>query len=305
MTHRKRDNRKTLYLLMDTETTKNNGLVFDFSYELFDRHGLRYEYGSFLFTDILAIEEPYFKEKIANYWQHVFRKNIVPLPMHTVRFIFNRMIKKYTRRNYKIIICAYNAAFDVSHLGSTSINVNKEKFLIEMNENLYFYDLWEGWCEGCPIDYGYTAPWTHENPGTINPKTGKPFPWNVKTSAESVYQYISGKPDFIEKHVAFEDIVIEKVILFDILKRKKKLHIVQSPKDFVSMPWKIVQERCKKPIEERIAKELAYRETMASLPDLKPRLDEQNKPSIIFPYEPIVADEYDIFSNTEKKEEQE
>src|SRR5690349_9795155 len=105
MTRPKRDNRKTLYLLMDTETTKKNGLVFDFSFELFDRFGLTYEYGSYLFTDILAIEEPFFKEKIANYWQYVYRKKIVPMPLHTVRFIFNRMLKKYANSNYKIVIC--------------------------------------------------------------------------------------------------------------------------------------------------------------------------------------------------------
>lgn len=281
MTRPKRDNRKTLYLLMDTETTKNNGLVFDMAYELFDRNGLTYEYGSFLFTDVLAIEEPFFKDKIATYWEMVYRKKIVPMSIHMARFLFNRMLEKYTSRNYKVVICAYNASFDVKHLGDTSAHLNKEKFVIKPNKNLLFYDLMHGWVENCPVDYGWTAPWTREAPWEPDPRTGRPQPWNIKTSAESVYQYITGKPDFIEKHVAFEDIVIEKVILFDILKRKKKLYIVESPKDFITPCWQIAQERCKVPIKARKEKELAFRATLEVDPNLKVRLE--NEPTIIFP----------------------
>lgn len=295
MTRTPRDRRKTLYLLMDTETTKNNGLVFDFAFELFDRHGFTYEYGSYVFTDILAIEEPFFKEKIADYWKHVYRRKITPMPMHTVRFLFNRMLKKYADSNYKIVICAYNANFDVTHLGSTSRNVNSEHFLTTKHDNIKFLDLWHGWADGCPVEYGYTAPWVHETPGRLNPKTGKPYSWNIKTSAESVYQYIIGNNNFIEKHVAYEDIVIEKVILFDMLKRKKKLHIVDSPKDFVSMPWKIVQERCAKPIEIRKEKQLQLYAMLDSVPKLAEQVEETQQTSIVFPeqeeYEHILRDE--------------
>ena len=288
MTRPKRDSRKVLYLLMDTETTMKNGLVFDMAFKLFDRNGRMYEYGSYLFTDVLAIEEPYFKEKIATYWQYVYRKKIVPLPLHTVRFIFNRMLRKYTERNYKIVICAYNALFDVTHLGDTSRNLNKENFVIELNDNIKFFDLWHGWVSGCPVDYGYTAPFVHGKlAGTTNPKTKKAFSWNIKTSAEAVYQYIVDNPNFVEHHVAFEDIIIEEIILFDILKRKKKLHIVDNPKHFVSMPWKIAQERCRVPIEARKNKELSLREILESVPDISTRLDHMtdNKPTIVFPAE--------------------
>jgi len=47
--------KQTLYLMLDTETTMKNGLVFDAAFELFDRSGNTYEYGSYLFSDVLAI----------------------------------------------------------------------------------------------------------------------------------------------------------------------------------------------------------------------------------------------------------
>jgi hypothetical protein len=253
--------RKTLYFLVDTETTEKNGMVFDMAFDLFDRTGRTYEYGSYLFKDVLMIEEPFFKEKIGQYWNLAFKQRVKPVSVRTARYVFNHIVGKYLRQGFKVVICAYNAAFDLSHLSLTCENLLNVKWMTPESKGVQFLDLWHGWVAGCPVEYGYTADFVHgAKAGTINPKTKKPFSWNIKTSAESVYKYIADNQHFEEKHIAHSDIIIEKVILLDILRRKKKLHIVDHPSKFVSMPWKIAQERCREPIEFRKAKQMSMAE---------------------------------------------
>lgn len=262
--------RKTLYCILDTETTMKNGMVFDVAWDIIDRFGNSYDKQSFVITDVLAIEEPFYKDKIAQYWTLVFKRKAKPLKLRAIRRIFNDTIKRLIAKGYKVVICAYNASFDVSHLGLTSNNLlNGLPFLTFKDANLKFLDLWHAWVMGCPVDFGYFAPWTNgEKAGTKNPKTGKPYPFNIKTSAETVYRYISGIHDFEEKHMAHSDIIIEKVILLDTLRRKKKLPIVSHPKEFVAMPWKIAQQRCRKPIEERKKQQSSFLEIIENVPEI-------------------------------------
>lgn len=266
--------RKTLFCLIDTETTMKNGMVFDFAYHLVDKNGQTYEKGSYLFTDVLAIEEPFYKEKIAQYWKLVYKKHIQPGSLRAVRHMYNAMLQRY--QGFKIVIAAYNAAFDTSHLALTSHNLLKKPWLWESNKNVLFFDLWHGWIVNCPVEYGYTAPFTV-------PAKGRPMTYNIQTSAEAVYKYISGNDKFKEKHIAYADLIIELVILLDIIKRKKKMHIVDHPKHFVSMPWKLAQQRCRGPIEFRKAKQLSMAEIIEQVPEA------ENESVITFPETELVV----------------
>lgn len=275
--------KRVLYCIVDCETTKQNGLVFDMAYTVIDKKRRVYARGSFLFKDVLAIEEAWYKEKISQYWLMVNKGKIKPVTFKVARRIFNKQIADLQAQGYKIIFCAYNAKFDIDHLGLTSQELTKQKFL---SVKMPLFDLWHGWVSGCPVEYGYFAPWTAEKPGTINPKTGKPFPWNIKTSAEVVYKWLSEDANFEEKHIAHSDILIEEIILMDIFKRKQKMHIVQTPKEFVSMPWKIAQERCRVPIEFRKAKQMSFDAIASNVPDISTRqghMTEGKQPTIIFP----------------------
>jgi hypothetical protein len=255
---------------MDTETTMKNGLVFDFAFELFDKRGLTYESGSFLFKDVMSIEEPFYKEKIANYWVLASKKYVKPMTVRAVRRIVNNTLRKYTALGFQIIICAYNAQFDVTHMGMTSEELTGKKFLDPDIKGIKFFDLWHGWCVGCPIEFGYSAPMTPAG--------------NLRTTAETVFRYLTDNPNFVERHVAFFDLQIEKIILMDILKRKKKMHIVNSPKEFVSMPWKLVTQRCRKPIEFRKAKQESMAEIIEQVPDLSTKEGHlKENPTIFFP----------------------
>ncbi len=275
--------RKTLYCIVDSETTKQNGLVFDMAYNFVDKKANSYASGSFLFKDVLALEEAWYKEKIAQYWTLAFKHKVKPVTFKVGRFAFNRDLARLRAMGYKIIFCAYNAPFDIDHLGMTSLELCGQQFLEKINTPLALFDLWHGWVAGCPIDYGLTAPFVHgDKAGAINPDTGKPFSWNIKPSAEAVYKYISGDENFEEKHIAHSDIMIELIILLDILKRKRKMHVVQSAKDFVHMPWKLAQERCKVHIETRKNRQMSFREIVNTIPDQTVTAKER-RPTILFP----------------------
>lgn len=268
--------------MCDIETTMKNGMAFDIAYDLIDKKKKVYESGSFLVKDVLAIEEPFYKDKIARYWTLAYKHKIKPMSMKAIRKVMNEVISDYLADKHKVVFCAYNAAFDTSHLSLTSQNIIKKPFLKESAKGLLFLDLWYAWVQGCPIDFGWHAPWTHgDKAGTINPKTGKRFPFNIKTSAEAVFRYISDNPAFIEEHIGYADLIIEKDILVNVLKRKKQLPIVTSPKFFQAMPWKIAQERCKVPIEARKNKQMSMLELMADIPDLTQKTGHMTE--IVFP----------------------
>jgi hypothetical protein len=61
----------------------------------------------------------------------------------------------------------------------------------------------------------------------------------VRTTAEKVYSYLSGNPDFIESHTALHDAQIETEILHRLLARKTPI-----PYNVLDhMPWRKAQKR--------------------------------------------------------------
>lgn len=228
---------KTVFVVIDTETTKRNGLVFDFGWTSFDRYGKTYSQGSYIAKDVLALDNPFYKAKIARYWDMAYNREIEPLTFETIRAKFNAHLKELIDARNRPIVCAYNAAFDTRQLALTSFKMLEKRFL---EHRVRLLDIWDAWASECPKRY--TA--------EISPSG------NVRTTAESVFRYEAGQPTFEEAHIAFPDTQIEKVILEKVLRRKKKLPIVDSPKNFSPHPWKKVQERVKKKVPTEVVKEL-------------------------------------------------
>lgn len=216
----------TLFLIFDSETTKKNGLVFDMSWELIDRKGKIYDKASFLCKDVLRIDDPFYKDKISDYWLQVFKGLIKPHSFRVARKIFNDTVHKYQKAGYRVIFCAYNAAFDVGAVGNTSLRMVNKRFC---DHPLELMDLWHNFCLYVPKVYADV--------------TEKSEAGNYRTSAEAAFRFITCQPSFEEKHIAHSDVVIERQILNHILKRKRKLFIVDNPKKFVANPWKIAKER--------------------------------------------------------------
>lgn len=227
----------TLFLIVDTETTKRNGLVFDAAWKLRDRKGHIYSSGSILFKDVLRIDDPFYKEKISDYWTLVSKNKIKPLTFAAGRRILLDEIKKYKKLGYRIIFTAYNAVFDAGALGSTSQRMLNSKFF-DNDSICEIMCLWNAFVLIVPMDYFRTCEISEKG--------------NPRTNAENVYRYLVKNDKFAEKHIAHSDVGIEDVILDHILRQKKKLPIYNSPKDIPGNLWKVAKIRGEKITNERL-----------------------------------------------------
>lgn len=168
----------------------------------------------------------YYGWKMPKYWQGVYERKIVPMP-------FADVLRKLTATVdfYDVdAIAAYNAGFDNRAMGKTT------EWMFDnpnwLNRQVPIWDIWGGACSNiCNTEKFFK--WA-ENHGYIS-EAGNP-----KTSAEVVFQYITGKPDFEEEHTGMEDSEIEAAILFSVLRRKRKADMA-----IRANPWKEVADKYK------------------------------------------------------------
>lgn len=63
---------------------------------------------------------------------------------------------------------------------------------------------------------------------------------NIRTTAETIYRYLTNNTDFVESHTGLKDVEIESEILFTCLKKRKKMS-----KEITNAAWRIPQKRFK------------------------------------------------------------
>ena len=214
---------KNAYVVMDTETSFRNGLVFDFGWTTIDKRGNVIGRGDLNFLDVITKEKPYYIHKIAGYAKRQRKGTHAVTTFVAGRRLFNAHLSWLASQNFRIILCAYNAGFDCRVLGSTSQTMTGKPFLTHKVELM---DIWGNWANSAPKCYD--APLTAS--GRFK-----------STTAQNVYRFESNQPAFIEAHTAYEDTTIEAQILQKILRRKKKLHIVKSPRDFQQHIWEMFE----------------------------------------------------------------
>jgi len=212
--------KKNAYIVLDTETSKANGLVFDLGWTTRDRKGNILGQASLNFLDVVCIEKPYYHNKIANYARDQRKGNHKVTTFSVGQRLFNLHIQSLISKNYRVILCAYNASFDCRVLKGTSQRILKKPFL---RHSVELMDIWGNWAKSAPKNY--SAPKT---------ASGK----FLSTSAENVFRFEFQDPNFIEKHTAFADTIVESKILDKILMRRKKVKIVKNPNFFDSHIWK-------------------------------------------------------------------
>ena len=215
--------RKNAFIVMDTETSAHNGLVFDFGWTTITKRGNILGKADLNFLDVITKEKPYYINKIAGYAKRQRHGVHKVTTFAAGRRLFNAHLSWLASQNYRIILCAYNAGFDCRVLGSTSQAMTGKPFLTHKVDLL---DIWGNWATSAPKHYD--APLTAS--GRFK-----------STTAQNVYRFESNQPDFIEAHTAYEDTTIEAQILQKILRRKKKLHIVKSPRDFQQHIWEMFE----------------------------------------------------------------
>ena len=216
---------KNAYVVMDTETSFRNGLVFDFGWTTITKRGDILGTGDLNFLDVITKEKPYYINKIAGYAKRQRHGVHKVTTFAAGRRLFNAHLSWLASQNYRIILCAYNAAFDCRVLGSTSQAMTGMPFLMHKVDLL---DIWGNWAT--------SAPKTYDAPLTASGRF-------KSTTAQNVYRFEMQMPDFIEAHTAYDDTRIEAQILLKVLNRKKKLRIVKSPRDFQSHIWEMFEIR--------------------------------------------------------------
>lgn len=217
--------KKTLFCVTDIETTVKRRIAFDVAWKTIDRKGKEYNRGSYVVKDAFALDVPYFKEKLGFYFDDTYSHLITPRCFNSVRTIYNQQIQELKLQGYKIIFCAYNAAFDSKYLGVTAEKLLGKKFLYELMPML---DIWHYWANSCPLHY------------TAKLTASKKF---YSTTAEDVFRFEAQQTDFIEKHIAWHDVEAEAQILLNVLRRKKKMPIVYNPKNFTGGIYRLANNR--------------------------------------------------------------
>jgi hypothetical protein len=220
-------NEKTLFVVLDIETTDKKRLAFDVAWTITDKQGNDYGSGSYLISEVLKLDKPYYKDKWSQYLLDLEAGKIAYATISEVIDTLNDQIANLKAKGHRVIICAYNARFDLTWLPYTYLYVTNDRTnkFDQWNDLL---DIWDFWGESVPLSYD-----AHKT------QSGK----YLSTSAESAFRYEYQQPDFVEMHIGWHDVAIEKDILLKTLKRKKKMPIVQSKEQFEGAVWKKINER--------------------------------------------------------------
>lgn len=222
-------NKPTVFVVTDIETTLKKRIAFDVAWQTIDRSGRIYGKGSYVIREAFRVDVPFFAEKLGHYFDDAYSHLIRPASIVEVRDKYNKQVKDLQESGHRVILCAYNAAFDFKYLPETFQSLTGDS-LPWMKTKTEILDIWDYWGESVPRHYAQMAPAS---------ASGK----YISTSAESAYKFEFLKPDFIERHIAWSDVQIESDILLKALSRKKKLPAVKSPKEFTGSVWKKINTR--------------------------------------------------------------
>lgn len=219
------DNRKSYYLVFDTETANKrpsetvnamNSLVYDFGCAVCDKQGNIYETESCVVSDIFLdefskMQSAYYNKKIPYYIKDLADQKRKLIQFVELIEMVDRLIKKW---NIKAVI-AHNSTFDLGSLQSTAM------WLSDDTTNYFFpsVEVWDtmkmardtickskSYKDFC-AEYGFLT------------KNNRP-----KATAESLFAYITDTPDFKESHTGLEDVLIEVKIFAHCMKQHKKMN---------------------------------------------------------------------------------
>lgn len=206
------DERKALYLVLDTETAGNfdHPLIYNIGWQVIDKKGNVYLTEEYLINEIFfnanLMNTAYYREKIPFYYKELQAGRLLAV---NGAYVWERLedIKKTFP---KIKICAYNAGFDKFALECTfNKPLESESFIDIWNMFFTFTEKSKKYQDFCEKN-GYTY---IDKYGNIK----------LRTKAEIAYRYIKNDTSFIENHTALKDVQIEVEILTFIIRQKKRI----------------------------------------------------------------------------------
>lgn len=227
--------KKHYYLVLDVETANStsDALVYDVGYAVCDKQGTIYEANSFIVSDIFfeesdLMKSAYYAEKIPQYLNGIKTNDFKVKSFEQARQALTNAIEKYEVQ----AVCAYNANFDYTALNTTERWLTKSKYRYFLPYGTKVFCIWHMACQTICMQKGY-ARFCLEN-GLTSPSG------NIKTSAESVYAYLTKNPSFDEKHTGLQDVLIEVQIMVHCFRQHKKMN-----KEINRLCWRIPQAQAK------------------------------------------------------------
>lgn len=226
---------KKYYLVLDVETANSteDALVYDLGYVVCDKKGNIYEADSFIVSDIFfeeadLMKSAYYATKIPKYLEGIKARAFNVVTFKQAREQLLNAMKKYKVE----AVCAYNANFDYTALNTTQRWLTKSKYRFFLPYGTKVYCIWHMACQLICTQKAYIK-FCLEN-GFVSPSG------NIKTSAETVYAYMTNNADYDENHTGLEDVLIETKILAKCFSQHKRME-----KNINRFCWRIPQTKAK------------------------------------------------------------
>jgi hypothetical protein len=218
------DKRRKYFLVVDVETANSTeqALTYDLGFSVCDKQGRVYESRSYAISDIFfdekkifnnreLMDSAYYKEKLPQYFDGIRSGAWKVSPLLTVRKEIHQLMEEYNIN----VVCAYNCHFDKNALNTTLRYVTKSSLRWFFPYDTEFYCIWNMACQTICKQKGFLR-FCFEN--GLYSKSG-----NCKTSAETVWAYMTQNPSFEEKHTGLEDVKIEVQIMARCFRQHKKM----------------------------------------------------------------------------------
>lgn len=231
------DKRKKYYLVVDVETANSTeqALTYDIGFSVCDKKGNVYESKSFAISDIFfdekkiynnyeLMDSAYYANKLPQYYEGMRSGAWKVVPLLVARQEIHRLMKEYNIN----VVCAYNCNFDKNALNTTLRYISKSKIRWFFPYGTEFYCIWNMACQTICKQKGYLRFCLKNG---LYSESG-----NMKTSAETVWAYMTQNPNFEEKHTGLEDVKIEVQIFAKCIAQHKKMD-----KGINRLCWRIPQ----------------------------------------------------------------
>ena len=229
---------RNLYVVLDTETVTDARFVYDIGWIVFDAKGNRLDSVNYLVEEIVnsplgipMLSRDNFSRRKYPFYRDAMVFHSIPIkPLAQIAIEFESLAARYNAQN--VIVCAYNAAFDISVLNQ---NCQWLYGLDFFGDEIRYLDIMTA-AMGIICNTQRYVNYCLDN-GFITDAG------NVKTSAEIVYRYMTKNNTFEESHTALDDCEIESEILFTCKNRKKKIFRRLAQPIFNCPEWKAIQSR--------------------------------------------------------------